>query len=155
VARQDSFFADHANEFQIQNFPRLKPAHVFSRKFDGTSGSIAPVVHGASMLRFQPEAIPTSLTYIESKTVRRTAVHVFRSILAVMGDRPAPDVVSLAREVRARAVLSSITRSCARVLVSPTFVHDVVAWRRCRLYLRCWRRACPTPTCVTKSSCSS
>jgi hypothetical protein len=98
---QDSFFATSVVDFQLHHFPNLKPAHVYSQKFDATDATI----QSANLLRFQTEPIHTSLTFQDSKATRRTAVKVFRNIQGVMGDRPASNPDALAREVRPQPLL--------------------------------------------------
>jgi hypothetical protein len=91
---QDDYFRDHPSEFQVLAFPNLKPVQVFSRKF----GVAEPILQ-ASMMSFQQEPLHTCLTVIRDKTLRRTAVHLFRGVLGIMGDRPCAQPGRVAKEV--------------------------------------------------------
>ena len=96
MALKASFFADEQRlkEFELWKYPNLKPPHMFSRKFGVFVSGLEN-----QMLKFQAEPIHSSLTLIESPSTRRTAVRLFRHILAFMGDKPLTKPISLASQL--------------------------------------------------------
>jgi hypothetical protein len=80
-------------QFELSRLPRLKPAHMFSRRY-GVSESA-----DSGMLRWQHEPLHTSLLLHNDAEVRRLAVKAFRDILAFMGDRPLSRPIGLAAEL--------------------------------------------------------
>jgi sugar diacid utilization regulator len=80
-------------QFELAKFGRVKPAHMFSRKY-GVSDNV-----DTGLLRWQHEPIHTSLTMLQDPNSRRLAVKSFRNILAFMGDRPLAKPVALAQEL--------------------------------------------------------
>jgi hypothetical protein len=79
-------------QFELAKAHRLKPPHMFSRKF-GVAESTD------SLLRWQHEPIHTSLTMLQDADHRRLAVKCFRDLLAFMGDRPLARPISLAQDI--------------------------------------------------------
>lgn len=89
-----------AHRFELHQYPRLKPAHMFSRKY-----GVADAVAHTSMLQHQREPIHTSLTHIEDPALRRLAVKSFRNVLAFMGDRMLAKPILLAQETLTHALV--------------------------------------------------
>ena len=94
-------------QFELGRYARLKPPHMFSRKFGPGGSDVSPAspagVTGVSgdspMLRWQVEPLHTSLTLLQDPNHRRLAVRAFRDILAFMGDRPQAKPLALAADL--------------------------------------------------------
>jgi hypothetical protein len=82
-----------AHRFELHQYPNLKPAHMFSRKY-----GIADSVAHTTMLQHTTEPIHTSLTRIDNAALRRVAIKLFRNLMAFMGDRPIAKPMALVAE---------------------------------------------------------